>query len=378
MSEAKRSKRRHGLFRKLLVANRSEIAIRVLRAASELGIRTVAIYSHEDRFSLHRFKADEAYLVGAGLDPIQAYLDIDEVLRIALDAGADAIHPGYGFLSENPALADSCAAVGITFIGPRADVMRLLGSKLEARRLAERAGIPVVPATQALPEDVADASRLAEAVGYPLMLKASWGGGGRGMRVVEGEAQLAEQVAAGRREAFAAFGSDEVFLERLVRRARHVEVQILGDYHGNVVHLLERDCSMQRRNQKVVERAPAPYLSTEERDALCESAVRLGQAAGYENAGTVEFLYDLDAGRFLPRYVEEQLLSVAPFVEIDAEGVGGLVRIGVERGRSAKPGLKIGICGEHGGNPASVEFFHGAGLDYVSCSPYREIGRAHV
>ncbi|MEE8285143.1 MAG: biotin carboxylase N-terminal domain-containing protein, partial [Gammaproteobacteria bacterium] len=154
--------RRHGLFRKLLVANRSEIAIRVLRAASELGIRTVAVYSHEDRFSLHRFKADEAYLLGAGLDPIQAYLDVDEVLRIALDAGADAIHPGYGFLSENPALADGCAAAGITFIGPRADVMRLLGSKLEARRLAERAGIPVVPATQALPEDMADASRLAE------------------------------------------------------------------------------------------------------------------------------------------------------------------------------------------------------------------------
>ncbi len=298
MSEAKRGKRRHGLFRKLLVANRSEIAIRVLRAASELGIRTVAIYSHEDRFSLHRFKADEAYQIGVGLDPVQAYLDVDEVLRIAQDAGADAIHPGYGFLSENPALADGCAATGITFIGPRADVMRLLGSKLEARRLAERARIPVVPATQALPEDLVEATRLAEAVGYPLMLKASWGGGGRGMRVVERQAQLAEQVAAGRREAGAAFGNDEVFLERLVRRARHVEVQILGDYHGNVVHLLERDCSMQRRNQKVVERAPAPYLGPGERDALCESAVRLGQAAGYENAGTVEFLYDLDAGQF--------------------------------------------------------------------------------
>jgi pyruvate carboxylase len=285
------------LFRKLLVANRSEIAIRVLRAATELGIRTVAVYSHEDRFSLHRFKADEAYHVGAGQDPIRAYLDIDEVLRIAHDAGADAIHPGYGFLSENPELADGCAAAGITFIGPRADVMRLLGSKLEARRLAQRADIPVIPATDALPEDPSEIARVAASIGYPLMLKASWGGGGRGMRLVESESQLAEHVAAGTREARAAFGRDEVFLEKLIARARHVEVQILGDYHGNVVHLLERDCSMQRRNQKVVERAPAPYLDEEERQALCAAAVRLARAAGYESAGTVEFLYDVDTGR---------------------------------------------------------------------------------
>jgi len=218
-------------FRKLLVANRSEIAIRVFRAASELGIRTVAIYSHEDRFALHRFKADEAYLVGKGREPVQAYLDIDEVLRVARQARVDAIHPGYGFLSENPDLAEACAEAGIVFIGPAPDVMRRLGSKVEARELAESAGIPVMPASGVLPEDPAQVAEIAAGVGYPLMLKASWGGGGRGMRMIESEAELAEQVAAGRREAKAAFGRDEVFLEKLVRRARHVEVQILGDHH---------------------------------------------------------------------------------------------------------------------------------------------------
>ncbi len=247
-------------FRKLLVANRSEIAIRVLRAASELGIRTVAVYSHEDRFALHRFKADEAYLVGRGLEPVQAYLNIDEVLRVAGEARVDALHPGYGFLSENPELAEACAVANVTFVGPAPDTMRRLGSKVEARALAESVGIPVMPASGALPGDAAEVARIAGAIGYPLMLKATWGGGGRGMRVIEDEAALARQVTIGRREAGAAFGRDEVFLEKLVRRARHVEVQILGDSHGTVVHLFERDCSMQRRNQKVVERAPAPYL----------------------------------------------------------------------------------------------------------------------
>ena len=284
-------------FRKLLVANRSEIAIRVLRAASELKIRTVAVYSHEDRFALHRFKADESYLIGEGQEPVRAYLDIAEVLRVAKAARVDAIHPGYGFLSENPDLAEACAAAGITFIGPPPEVMRRLGNKVAARELAESAGLAVMPATGALPDDQAEAARLAEGVGYPVMLKASWGGGGRGMRVIETAADLAEQVAAGRREAKAAFGSDEVFLEKLVRRARHVEVQILGDHHGQIVHLFERDCSMQRRNQKVVERAPAPFLDDAGRRALCHAAVKLGQAAGYRGAGTVEFLYDVDDGR---------------------------------------------------------------------------------
>jgi pyruvate carboxylase len=285
-------------FRKLLVANRSEIAIRVFRAASELGLGTVAVYSQEDRFALHRFKSDESYLVGAGQDPVQAYLDVGEVIRVARQAGVDAIHPGYGFLSEKPELAEACAAHGITFIGPPPEVMRRLGSKVAARALAVEAGIPVVPASAALPRDPDETAKMAAGVGYPLMLKASWGGGGRGMRVVEDEGQLHERVEAGRREAKAAFGNDEVFLEKLVRRARHVEVQIIGDARGNLVHLFERDCSVQRRNQKVVERAPAPYLEEARRAELTDYAVRLGRASGYSGAGTVEFLYDLDDDRF--------------------------------------------------------------------------------
>jgi pyruvate carboxylase len=285
-------------IKSLLVANRSEIAIRVLRAASEMGIRTVAIYSSEDRFALHRFKADESYLVGAGKKPIAAYLDIEDIIRIAREAQVDAIHPGYGFLSENPDFADACAKAGIVFIGPKGDVMRLLGNKVSARELAQKAGVPVVPATGALPHDLETAKKQAAAVGYPLMLKASWGGGGRGMRVVETEADLGPAMEVARREAAAAFGNDEVYLEKLVRRARHVEVQVMGDTHGRLVHLFERDCSVQRRNQKVVERAPAPYLPDARRAELCESALRLARAAHYTHAGTVEFLMDADTDKF--------------------------------------------------------------------------------
>jgi len=285
-------------IRSLLVANRSEIAIRVLRAASEMGIRSVAIYSNEDRFALHRFKADESYLVGAGKKPIAAYLDIEDIIRIAKEEKVDAIHPGYGFLSENPDFAEACAKAGITFIGPKPEVMRLLGNKVSARELAQKAGVPVVPATGALPRDLDGAKKLAAEVGYPLMLKASWGGGGRGMRVIETEADLGPAMEVARREAAAAFGNDELYLEKLVRRARHVEVQIMGDTHGNLVHLFERDCTVQRRNQKVVERAPAPYLTTERRDQLCEAALKLARAAGYTHAGTVEFLMDADTDAF--------------------------------------------------------------------------------
>ena len=283
---------------KILVANRSEIAIRVMRAASELGIRTVAIYSQEDRFALHRFKADESYLVGEGRGPVEAYLSIDDVLRIARDAKVDAIHPGYGLLSENPDFAEACAQAGILFIGPTPEAMRVLGNKVSARTLAEKAGAPVMPATAPLPRDVEGAQARAREVGYPLMLKASWGGGGRGMRVIEDDAALADELDAARREAAAAFGNDEVYLEKLVRRARHVEVQILGDQHGGLVHLHERDCTMQRRNQKVVERAPAPYLNAEQRKELHDAAVRIGRAANYSNAGTVEFLMDVESGKF--------------------------------------------------------------------------------
>ena len=285
-------------IKSILVANRSEIAIRVLRAASEMAIRTVAIYSNEDRFALHRFKADESYLVGAGKKPIQAYLDIDDIIRIALEAQVDAIHPGYGFLSENPDFADACAKAGIAFIGPNGDVMRTLGNKVAARAVAVAAGVPVVPATVALPRDIETCKKMALEVGYPLMLKASWGGGGRGMRVIETEADLAPLMELAQREALAAFGNDEVYLEKLVRRARHVEVQVMGDRHGNLVHLFERDCSVQRRNQKVVERAPAPYMDEAARQGLCESALNLARAAHYTHAGTVEFLMDADTGKY--------------------------------------------------------------------------------
>ncbi|THF65449.1 pyruvate carboxylase [Pseudothauera nasutitermitis] len=282
----------------LLVANRSEIAIRVMRAAAELGIRTVAVYAREDRFALHRFKADESYLVGAGKTPIQAYLDIEDILRIAREAGVDAIHPGYGFLSENPDFAEACAAAGIEFIGPSPAVMRTLGNKVAAREAAIAAEVPVIPATGALPDDLDTVKAQAAAIGYPLMLKASWGGGGRGMRAIDDESELGAAIAAARREAKAAFGNDEVYLEKRIVRARHVEVQVLGDTHGQLVHLFERDCSVQRRNQKVVERAPAPYLDDARRAELCEAALRLCRSVGYTHAGTVEFLFDADNGHF--------------------------------------------------------------------------------
>jgi len=287
-----------GAIKRLLIANRGEIAIRVMRAAAELGIGTVAIHSQEDRFSLHRTKADESYLVGEGKGPIEAYLDIADIIRVATEARVDAIHPGYGFLSESPEFAESCAAAGIVFVGPLPDTMRRLGNKVEARNLAASVGVPVMPATPPLPEDEQRIFAMAREVGLPVMLKASWGGGGRGMRIVEEERGLIETVAAARREAKAAFGKDEVYLEKLIRRARHVEVQILGDAHGNLVHLYERDCTVQRRNQKVVERAPAVFLRDAERRELCEAALKIGRAVQYRAAGTVEFLQDADTSKF--------------------------------------------------------------------------------
>jgi pyruvate carboxylase len=285
-------------IKSLLIANRGEIAIRVMRASTELGIRTVAIHSREDRFSLHRTKADESYLVGDGRGPIEAYLDIADIIRIAAEARVDAIHPGYGFLSESPEFAEACAEAGIVFIGPSPDTMRKLGNKIQARNLALAAGVPVMPATAPLPPDDAEIIAMARAAGFPLMLKASWGGGGRGMRIVEDERGLTETVAAAKREAKAAFGKDEVYFEKLIRRARHVEVQLMGDAHGNLVHLYERDCTVQRRNQKVVERAPAAFLTHEQRADVCEAALKIGRAVRYRNAGTVEFLQDADTGKF--------------------------------------------------------------------------------
>ncbi len=283
---------------KILVANRSEIAIRVMRAAAELDIASVAIYSEEDRFALHRFKAAEAYRIGKDCSPVQAYLQIDEIVQIAVRSGADAVHPGYGFLSESPDFARACISAGLVFIGPSPEVMRRLGNKVQARALAQENHVPVMPATDALPSDSAVVRAQANAIGYPLMLKASWGGGGRGMRVIESDAELDVIVDIGRREADTAFGNDEVYLEKLVRRARHVEVQVLGDQQGNLVHLFERDCTVQRRNQKVVERAPAFFLTDSERETICEAALRLCRGVGYYNAGTVEFLQDADSGEF--------------------------------------------------------------------------------
>lgn len=285
-------------IRRLLVANRSEIAIRVFRAATELGIATIAVYAEEDKLSLHRFKADEAYQIGKGKGPVEAYLAIDEIIRVAREARADAIHPGYGLLSESPEFAEACAAAGIIFIGPSPKTLRTLGNKVDARNLAVSVGVPVMPATPPLPDDGEEVKRLAREVGYPVMLKASWGGGGRGMRPIESEDKLLDAVFTAKREAKAAFGKDEVYLEKLVRRARHVEVQILGDSHGTLVHLYERDCSIQRRNQKVIERAPAPYLDAATRAGLCASALKIGGGTDYVGAGTVEFLMDADTGQF--------------------------------------------------------------------------------
>ena len=285
-------------IKKILVANRSEIAIRVFRAANELGLKTVAVYAEEDKLALHRFKADEAYLIGKGKGPVEAYLQIEEYIRIARISGADAIHPGYGLLSESPEFVDACDDAGIIFIGPRAQTMRDLGNKVAARNMAIASKVPVVPATEALPDDPEAIKKLAAEIGYPLMLKASWGGGGRGMRRIMDEKTLLAEVSEGKREAKAAFGKDEMYLEKLIERARHVEVQLIGDDHGNLVHLYERDCSVQRRNQKVVERAPAPYLSDAVRKDLTDAAVRLGNAANYRGAGTVEFLMDADTDKF--------------------------------------------------------------------------------
>ncbi|MEM7267869.1 MAG: pyruvate carboxylase [Pseudomonadota bacterium] len=297
-------------FKKILVANRGEIAIRVMRAANELGKRTVAVYAEEDKLGLHRFKADEAYKIGEGMGPIEAYLSIPEVIRVAKECGADAIHPGYGLLSENPDFVDACEAAGIAFIGPKAETMRMLGDKASAREAAIAAGVPVVPATGVLPDDMAEVRRMADEVGYPLMLKASWGGGGRGMRPIMGPDELEDKVMEGRREAEAAFGNGEGFLERLVQRARHVEVQVLGDSHGNLVHLFERDCSVQRRNQKVVERAPDPYLSEEQRQHICDLGLRIAQYANYRCAGTIEFLMDADTSEFF-------FIEVNPRVQVE-------------------------------------------------------------
>ncbi len=297
-------------FRKLLVANRGEIAIRVCRAAHELRIGTVAIYSHEDRFGMHRLKADEAYLIGKQGEPIRSYLKIDEIVALATEKGVDAIHPGYGFLSENASFARACIGAGITWVGPTPEVLDQLGDKVQARRLAQSAGVPILGGTGEPVEPGDQARKAAEAIGFPVIVKASMGGGGRGMRVVETPEALDDALDQARREAETAFGCPDVFIEKFIGRAKHIEVQLLGDRHGNLVHLFERDCSVQRRHQKIIEIAPAASLDPKLRTAICDAAIQIGRHCGYENAGTVEFLVDVQAGEFF-------FIEVNPRIQVE-------------------------------------------------------------
>ena len=285
------------MFSKVLIANRGEIAVRIIRACQELDIRTVAVYSQADRQALHVELADEAVCIGAP-PASQSYLKLDRIISAAGIVGADAIHPGYGFLAENPHFAEVCEQCGIAFIGPSAASIRLMGDKAAARRAAEAEGVPVLPGSRHPVRDLDEAKRLAREIGFPLIIKASAGGGGKGMRVVTGPDDLESALATAAAEAAAAFGDAAVYLERFLPDPRHVEIQILMDGEGNGVHLGERDCSIQRRHQKLLEEAPSPALSETQRRAMGESALRIVKAAGYRNAGTVEFLLDPRGGYF--------------------------------------------------------------------------------
>lgn len=279
-------------FKKIMVANRGEIAIRVFRACADLGIGTVAIYSKEDIYSLFRTKADEAYLIGENKGPLDAYLDIDQIISLAKKKEVDAIHPGYGFLSENADFARACRNAGITFIGPSPEILDQMGDKINSKLIAHKAGVPTIPGGKSPITSLEEAEKLAEICEYPIILKASAGGGGRGMRVVHRPEDLADQLELVKNEARKAFGNDDIFLEKYLEEPKHIEVQILGDLYGNIIHLYERDCSIQRRHQKVVEFTPAFSLSSELREEICQAALRIAQAVGYQNAGTVEFLVD--------------------------------------------------------------------------------------
>ncbi|TCS70863.1 pyruvate carboxylase subunit A [Sulfuritortus calidifontis] len=280
------------MIKKILVANRGEIAVRIVRACKELGIKSVAIYTDADRHALHVKKADQAFNIGS--DPVLGYLNAHNIVNLAVASGCDALHPGYGFLSENPLLAEICARRGVKFIGPSPEVIRQMGDKIEARRAMIKAGIPVVPGSDHNLESVEEARELANRIGYPVMLKATNGGGGRGIRRCDSEAELLKNYERVVSEASKAFGKPEVFLEKCVITPKHIEVQVIGDSHGNTVHLYERDCSIQRRNQKLIEIAPSPQLTEAQREYIGKLAVRAAKSVGYVNAGTVEFLLDAD------------------------------------------------------------------------------------
>ncbi|MCS6292477.1 MAG: acetyl-CoA carboxylase biotin carboxylase subunit [Nitrospira sp.] len=283
------------MFKKILVANRGEIAMRIIRACRELNIATAAIYSEADSTGIYVKKADEAYLVGPG--PVKGFLDKQQIVDLALRIGADAIHPGYGFLAENAEFAELCQASGITFIGPSPSAINAMGSKIKARDLAKEIGVPVVPGTEGGVTDIKEALAFAKEAGYPVMIKASAGGGGRGLRVVRTDAELRENMEVASREALAAFGDGAVFIEKYVERPHHIEFQILADKHGNIIHLGERDCSIQRRHQKLIEIAPSLILTTRLRAEMGAAAIQIARAVSYDNAGTVEFLLDQD-GRY--------------------------------------------------------------------------------
>ena len=329
-------------IKRLLVANRSEIAIRVFRSAHELGIRTVGVYAHEDRYALHRFKADEAYLIGRPGEPIRSYLDIDPIVALAREHAIDAIHPGYGFLSENSQFAQACVDAGIIFVGPRVQTLEQLGNKITARKIAQEARVPVLGGSGKVIASSAQGRRTAEKLGYPVILKAAHGGGGRGMRVVRDPKEFDTAFEQAQRESLTAFGSADIFVEKFIERARHIEVQLLGDKQNNLVHLFERDCSVQRRHQKVVEIAPAPVLDSRTRHALCEAALAIGREVNYENAGTVEFLVDADTNEFF-------FIEVNPRIQVEhtvTEQVTGIdivrSQILIAQGaRLADPGISV-------------------------------------
>lgn len=300
-------------FKKVLVANRGEIAIRVFRALNELGITTVSIYSKEDRYALFRSKADESYPLNPEKGPIDAYLDIDTIIKIALAANVDAIHPGYGFLSENPDFVDACERNGIVFIGPSSQIMNAMGDKISSKKMAIDAQVPIIPGVDYAIKDIDTATKIAAEVGFPIMLKASNGGGGRGMRIVNTMEDLEKEFNEAKNESKKAFGDDKIFIEKYLRAPKHIEVQILGDNYGNVVHLYDRDCSVQRRHQKVIEYAPAFSIPDETRQIIFDSAIRLSKAVGYRNAGTLEFLVDADNNPYFiemnPRIQVEHTVS---------------------------------------------------------------------
>ncbi|WP_010013773.1 ATP-binding protein, partial [Loigolactobacillus coryniformis] len=297
-------------MKKVMIANRGEIAVRIIRACEELGLETVGIYAKEDEYSLHRFKADEAYLVGAGKQPIAAYLDIEDIIRIAKMSGADAIHPGYGFLSENAQLARRCQEEGITFVGPTAELLEMFGDKVAAKRAAHEANVQTIPGKDEPVTDLAEIEEFAATYGYPIMIKAAMGGGGRGMRIVHSAAELADSYARAKSEALQSFGSDEIYVERFIKSAKHIEVQILADQHGNVLHLFERDCSVQRRNQKVIEVAPCVMLTDEQRERVTSAAVRFMEHVHYQNAATIEFLFEPAKDQFY-------FIEVNPRVQVE-------------------------------------------------------------